>query len=99
MNGKLEDNEFYHGLLCEVLVEGFPCKVTVETGSNITIINSALLSSLNIALNKIKPVRNSVKTVTGETVPLVGRGPLLITVVTKRLCMIFGLEILRKLQY
>ena len=64
----------------EALVENVPCRVTIDTGSSITIANSTLLPSLNIPIENIRPVRNSIRTVTGDKVPLVGRGQMTITV-------------------
>ena len=74
------ENEIFQGLLLEALVENVPCRVTIDTGSSITIVNSTLLPSLNIPIENIKPVRNSIRTVTGDKVPLVGRGQMTITV-------------------
>lgn len=52
----------------------------VDTGSSITVVNSALLAVINSSLDNINPVRNSIRTVTGEKVPLVGRGRMKITI-------------------
>ena len=83
-NNEQWKNETFQGLLLEALVENVPCRVTIDTGSSITIVNSNLLPSLNIPSESVKPARNSIKTVTGEKVPLVGRGRMVITVGTRK---------------
>ena len=80
----MQEGKFYQGLLLEALVEGHSCKVTIDTGSSITIVNSALLTCLKTSLNNIKPIRNSIRTVTGEKVPLVGRGQMTITIANRQ---------------
>jgi hypothetical protein len=84
MNLGKKKGEFYEGLLLEALVEGHPCKVTIDTGSSIAILIFALLSCSETSLNNLRPVRSSIRIVSGEKVPLVGRGQMTITIANRQ---------------
>ena len=72
-------SENFQGVLDNAIVENVTCRVIIDTDSSITIVNSTLLTSLNILSENIKPARNSIRTVTGEKFPFVGRQQTAIT--------------------
>ena len=55
-------------------VEEHPCQITIDTGSNISIIRPDVLSKQEQI--RIQPVTQSLRTVTGEKAPIQGRGDL-----------------------
>ena len=65
-------------LLVDADLEGRRCKFVVDTGSNITIVRPDLVETLTSG--KIVPTKTVLRTVTGETAPVRGRGKLKITV-------------------
>ena len=70
-----------NGLVATGVIEGSPCQVTVDMGSNISIVRPDVLwRSGKEAV--IHPVQSRLRTVTGETAPIQGRGRLQLTVGT-----------------
>ena len=59
-------------------VEDHPCHLTIDTGSNISIIRPDVLSKQKQTL--IQPVSQSIRTVTGEKVPIQGKGDLCVKI-------------------
>ena len=59
-------------------VDDYPCHHTIDTGSNISIIRPDVLSKQKQSL--IQPVNQSIRTVTGEKVPIQGKGDLRIEI-------------------
>ena len=59
-------------LLLEVHVEEYPCRITIDTGRNISIIRPDVLSEQE--QTHIQPVSQSIRTVTGEKAPHTGKG-------------------------
>ena len=55
-------------------VEEHPCRITIDTGSNISIIRPDVLSEQE--QTHIQPVSQSIRTVTGEKAPIQGKGDL-----------------------
>ena len=55
-------------------MEEHPCQITIDTGSNISIIRPDVLSKQEQIC--IQPVTQSLRTVTGEKAPIQGRGDL-----------------------
>ena len=55
-------------------INGKPCEITVDTGSNISIVRPDVLSGVNQEL--IQPVNSCLRTVTGERAPIHGKGQL-----------------------
>ncbi|MDD9817374.1 MAG: RNase H-like domain-containing protein [Gammaproteobacteria bacterium] len=53
-------------------INGNSCEITVDTGSNISIVRPDLLSGVNPDL--IQPVHSCIRTVTGERAPIHGKG-------------------------
>ena len=77
---RTKNKEFYPGLVLAAYVGNSPCQMTIDTGSSITNIYPSVLSSSSSAQMNVKKVTNSIKTVTGEKVPLVGRSQMKITI-------------------
>ena len=63
-------------------VEEHPCRITIDTGSNISIIRPDILSEQEQQTH-IHPVSQSIQTVTGEKVPIQGKGNLHIRIGTQ----------------
>ena len=62
-------------------VQGYPCRIVVDTGSNVTIVRPDVLERHGTALPPcIRPTSSLLSTATGETVPVRGKGPLRIRV-------------------
>ena len=55
-------------------VNGAACEITVDTGSNISIVRPDILSGVDQDL--IEPVNSCLRTVTGERAPIHGKGQL-----------------------
>ena len=55
-------------------VNGAACEITVDTGSNISIVRPDILGGLDQDL--IEPVNSCLRTVTGERAPVHGKGQL-----------------------
>ena len=60
-------------------IGGTPCEMIVDTGSNITIVRPDVVERVGKAL-KIVPVKTSLRTVSGEAVPVQGRGEIAIQI-------------------
>ena len=56
------------------MISGASCEITVDTGSNISIVRPDLLSGVNQDL--FQPVHSYIRTVTGEQAPIHGKGRL-----------------------
>ena len=52
-------------------VAGWQCHITVDTGSNITLVRPDVLAQSSSVVN-IQPVNNKLWTVTGKTAPIHG---------------------------
>ena len=59
-------------------VEDHPCHLTIDTGSNISIIRPDVLSKQKQSL--IQPVNQSIRTVTADKIPIQGKGDLRIKI-------------------
>ena len=60
-------------------IGGTPCDMTVDTGSNITIVRSDVANRVEETL-MIVPVNTCLRTVSGETIPVQGRGEITIKI-------------------
>ena len=62
-------------------VAGSPCEIVVDTGSNISIVRPDILRrSASTSKVNIQPVNGNVRTVTGDTTPVRGKGKLKIRI-------------------
>ena len=62
------------GLIAAGTLNGRPCDLTIDTGSNISIIKTDFLTRDERA--NIQPVNSCLRTVTGEKAPIHGKGTL-----------------------
>ena len=60
------------GLVADGSIEGIQCQITIDTGSNISIVRPDVLQDGT----QIQPVSSCLRTVTGPTAPIRGRGEL-----------------------
>ena len=63
----VSDSLWVEGRIQEVL-----CRCVIDTGSNITIVRPDILNKMGTQV-EINPVDSCLKTVTGETAPVIGR--------------------------
>ena len=62
-------------------IAGSPCEIVVDTGSNISIVRPDILRrSASTSKVSIQPVNGNVRTVTGDTTPVRGKGKLKIRI-------------------
>ncbi len=66
------------GLVASGSINGVKCSITVDTGSNVSIIRPDIL--IEEARASLQPVSSHLKTVTGATAPILGCGKLKIQV-------------------
>ena len=64
-------------------MDGQPCEITVDTGSNISIVRPDILSEEQ--RERVRPVNCSLRTVTGEKAPIHGRSKLHLEIGTMKL--------------
>ena len=64
-----------NGLVAEGNIEGSDCHITIDTGSNISIVRPDVLQRSS-ATTSIQPVNSCLKTLTGEEAPIRGKGQL-----------------------
>ncbi len=69
------------GLVAEGTVEGNRCRIIVDTGSNISIVRTDVLRQGGSRVN-LQPVSSHLRTVTGATTPIQGKGHLRLRVGT-----------------
>jgi hypothetical protein len=61
------------GLFVEGTLEGETINMTIDTGSSISIVQLQVLKRLGVDLSAIQPARSSLRSVTGEKRPMLGR--------------------------
>ena len=64
-----------NGLIAAGRIGDHECQITIDTGSNVSIIRPDILERLRNTL-PVQPVESSLRTVTGATAPIQGRGKL-----------------------
>ena len=70
-----------NGLIAAGRIGGHECQITIDTGSNVSIIRPDILERLTNT-QPVQPVESSLRTVTGATAPIQGRGKLPISMGT-----------------
>ncbi len=62
-----------NGLVATGKIQGQECQITIDTGSNVSIVSPNLLRRSKSTV-KVQAVENSLRTVTGATAPIQGKG-------------------------
>ena len=61
------------GLFIEGILESYLVSMIIDTGSNISIVSRHTLQNLGVELSNVQPVKNCLRSVTGEKMALWGR--------------------------
>ena len=72
-------------------IDGYHCNITVDTGSDISVVHPDILSQEK--RESLQPASSYLQTVTGERAPIRGRCELLVKIGSMRYCSRYGLQI------